>query len=117
VLVDASALWEQGKVAHLRWFIRDSTRRKQLEREVLATSERERRVFARELHDSLGQQLSGIAYLGNVLRERLRERALPEAADAQRIVRDYCAARWRKRGVCRADCHRFDRNRRGWTPP
>jgi PAS domain S-box-containing protein len=87
VLVDANAFWEQGKVAHLRWFIRDSTRRKQLEREVLATSERERRVFARELHDSLGQQLSGIAYLGNVLRERLRERALPEAADAQRIAR------------------------------
>ena len=35
-------------------FVRDITRRKQLEREVLATSERERRGFARELHDSLG---------------------------------------------------------------
>jgi PAS domain S-box-containing protein len=48
VLVDASAFWEQGKVVHLRWFIRDITRRKQLEREVLATTERERRRFARE---------------------------------------------------------------------
>jgi PAS domain S-box-containing protein len=87
VLVDASALWKGGKIVHIRWFIRDITRRKQLEREVLATSERERRVFARELHDSLGQQLSGISYLGSVLHERLRDMTLPEAADAQRIVR------------------------------
>ncbi len=87
VLVDASALWQGGKIVHIRWFIRDITRRKQLEREVLATSERERRGFARELHDSLGQQLSGITYLGGVLHARLRELALPEAANAQRIVR------------------------------
>lgn len=87
VLVDASAFWQQGKIVHLRWFVRDITRRKQLEREVLATSERERRIFARELHDSLGQQLSGIAYLTGVLHARLRELALPEAAEAHRIVR------------------------------
>jgi PAS domain S-box-containing protein len=61
VLVDANAFWENGKVAHIRWFIRDITRRKQLEREILAITERERRAFSRELHDSLGQQLSGIA--------------------------------------------------------
>lgn len=87
VLLDASGLWDGGKMVHIRWFIRDITRRKQLEREVLATSERERRFFARELHDSLGQQLSGIAYLGGVLHERLRELGLPEAASAQRIAR------------------------------
>ena len=45
VLVDASALWQGGKIVHIRWFIRDITRRKQLEREVLATSERERLGF------------------------------------------------------------------------
>ena len=87
VLVDASASWQQGRIVHIRWFVRDITRRKQLEREVLATSERERRFFARELHDSLGQQLSGIAYLTGVLHARLRELALPEATDAHRIVR------------------------------
>jgi PAS domain S-box-containing protein len=87
VLVDASAFWENGKVAHTRWFIRDITRRKQLEREVLATSERERRAFSRELHDSLGQQLSGIAYLSNVVRERLAEQGLAEAYEVARISR------------------------------
>jgi PAS domain S-box-containing protein len=85
VLLDASAFWEGGRVVHLRWFVRDITRRKQLEREVLAISERERGTFSRELHDSLGQQLSGIAYLTNVLRERLREGGSPEVGGVERI--------------------------------
>lgn len=87
VLVDASALWENGRILDMRWFIRDITRRKQLERELLAISERERRAFAHELHDGLGQQLSGIAYLSNVLRERLKEEHSPGAAEAHRISR------------------------------
>jgi len=85
VLVDANAAWEDGKVGRIRWFIRDITRRKQLEREVLGISERERRAFARELHDSLGQQLSGIAYLSNVVRDRLREQGSVEASEVARI--------------------------------
>ena len=76
---------KQGKIVHLRWFVRDITRRKQLEREVLAISERERSAFSRELHDSLGQQLSGITYLTNVLRDRLHEARSPEVAGAERI--------------------------------
>jgi PAS domain S-box-containing protein len=85
VLLDANAFWENGQVVHIRWFIRDITRRKQLEREVLATSEGERCAFSRELHDSLGQQLSGIAYLSNVLRDRLRDQGSSHASDAAHI--------------------------------
>jgi two-component system sensor kinase FixL len=91
VLVDANALWGNGRFVHSRWFVRDISRRKQLERELLALSERERRSLAQELHDGLGQQLGGVAYLSNVLREKLAERQAPEAADADRIfglVRD-----------------------------
>jgi len=85
VLVDANGFWDNGKVAQIRWFVRDITRRKQLEREVLAISERERRVFSRELHDSLGQQLTGIAYLSNVVRDRLGEQGSDEASEVARI--------------------------------
>jgi PAS domain S-box-containing protein len=85
VLVDANALWEDGRFVHSRWFVRDISRRKQLERELLELSERERRGFAQELHDGLGQQLGGVAYLSNVLREKLAERDAPEAAEAARI--------------------------------
>ena len=91
VLVDASALWEEGRFVHSRWFVRDISQRKRLERELLEMSERDRRGFAHELHDGLGQQLGGVAYLSNVLREKLTERAAPEAPDAARIfglVRD-----------------------------
>jgi signal transduction histidine kinase len=87
VLADANAFWEEGRLVHTRWFIRDITRRKQLEREVLAISERERRAFSRELHDSLGQQLSGIAYLSNVVRDRLAEQGSTEAPEVARISR------------------------------
>lgn len=85
VLADANALWDRGRFIHSRWFVRDISRRKQLERELLELSERERRGFAQELHDGLGQQLGGIAYLSNVLREKLAERAAPEAGEAGRI--------------------------------
>jgi PAS domain S-box-containing protein len=85
VLADANALWERGRFVHSRWFMRDISRRKQLERELLELSERERHAFAQELHDGLGQQLGGVAYLSNVLREKLAERDAPEAGDAARI--------------------------------
>ncbi len=91
VLVDANTLWEDGRFIHSRWFVRDISQRKRLERELLELSDRERRGFAQELHDGLGQQLGGVAYLSNVLREKLAERAAPETADATRIfglVRD-----------------------------
>lgn len=85
VLADANAFWERGQFVHSRWFVRDISRRKQLERELLELSERERRGFAQELHDGLGQQLGGVAYLANVLREKLAERNAPEVVAATRI--------------------------------
>ena len=115
VLVDASALWQRGRIVHIRWFVRDITRRKQLEREVLATSERERRSFARELHDSLGQQLSGIAYLGGVLHAPASR---TRVAGGRRCAADRPAASEspsRKPAGCRADCLPSTRNRRDWT--
>lgn len=85
VLVDADGLWENGRMVHTRWFVRDISRRRQLERELLENSDRERRSFAQELHDGLGQQLGGVAYLSNVLRQQLKERAAPESESASRI--------------------------------
>jgi PAS domain S-box-containing protein len=85
VIVDANGLWENGRLVHSRWFVRDISQRRRLERELLSLSERERRAFAQELHDGLGQQLSGVAYLSNVLRQKLAERSAPEAAEAGRI--------------------------------
>ncbi len=92
VLIDANAFWRDGRLVHSRWFVRDISQRKRLERELLELSDRERRTFAQELHDGLGQQLGGVAYLANVLHERLMEGGASSQADeAARIcslVRD-----------------------------
>jgi PAS domain S-box-containing protein len=65
---------------------RDITERKQLEAEVLQISEREQQRIAQDLHDGLGQLLSGTVHLANVLQLELADQALPEAAEALRIT-------------------------------
>jgi PAS domain S-box-containing protein len=101
VLVDANALWEHGRFVQSRWFVRDISQRKRLERELIELSEREKRGFARELHDGLGQQLGGVAYLANVLRDKLAERNVAEANDAARIFSLVRAAIAQTRRVAR----------------
>ena len=66
--------------------IRDISERKRLEKTVLEISEREQRRIGQDLHDGLGQHLTGIAFMTKVQEQRLAERKIPEAADAARIV-------------------------------
>jgi signal transduction histidine kinase len=54
--------------------------RKSLEKEILNVSEREQRRIGQELHDSLGQQLTGIAFMIKVLERKLAS-GFPEEAD------------------------------------
>ena len=67
--------------------IRDISERKRLERTVLEISEREQRRIGQDLHDGLGQHLTGIAFMSKVQEQKLAEREVPEAADAAKIVR------------------------------
>ncbi len=60
--------------------------RLRLERELLEISEREQRRIGHDLHDSLCQHLTGTALAGQVLGEKLNEKALPETADAHHVV-------------------------------
>jgi PAS domain S-box-containing protein len=66
--------------------IRDISERKRLEKTVLEISEREQRRIGQDLHDGLGQHLTGIAFMTKVQEQRLAERQIPEAADAAKIV-------------------------------
>jgi PAS domain S-box-containing protein len=65
----------------------DITVRKRLETAVMEVSGREQRRIGQDLHDGLGQLLTGIAFMSKVQEERLAEKCAPEAAEASKIVR------------------------------
>ena len=67
--------------------IRDISERKRLEKTILEISETERRRIGQDLHDGLGQHLTGVAFMGKVLEEKLAESSAPEAAEAAKIVK------------------------------
>lgn len=60
--------------------------RQRLERVILEISERERRSLGHDLHDGLGQHLTGTSLTGQILVEKLQARDADETADAQRLV-------------------------------
>ncbi len=65
----------------------DVTDRRLLETAVLDTSEREQVRIGQDLHDGLGQHLTGVAFMSKVLQQRLADAAQPAAAaDAARIA-------------------------------
>src|ERR1700688_3491419 len=64
----------------------DITERKHLEKTILEISAREQRRIGQDLHDGLGQHLTGIAFMSKVQEQKLMERGVPEAGDAANIV-------------------------------
>jgi len=67
--------------------LRDISERKRLEREVLDVSTQERERIGRDLHDGLGQELTGIAFLAGVLQRKLQSQGQPESTSAGEIVK------------------------------
>ena len=65
----------------------DITERKHLEKTILEVSGREQRRIGQDLHDGLGQHLTGIAFMSKVQEQKLMEKSLPEAGDAAKIVK------------------------------
>ncbi len=61
--------------------------RRQLEAEVQQISEFERKRIGRDLHDGLGQMLSGISCLSELLSRRLKDKDMDEAKEAAKIER------------------------------
>lgn len=65
--------------------IRDVTERKRMEREIIEATSREQQRIGQDLHDSLGQHLTGITFLTKVLERKLTSKAPEEAGDAAEI--------------------------------
>jgi PAS domain S-box-containing protein len=77
---------EQGEITMIGAAAINITESRRLEREIQTISEREQQRIGQDLHDGLGQYLTGIACMVNVLGKKLGNKELPEAADAARIT-------------------------------
>jgi PAS domain S-box-containing protein len=93
-----------GKAAFLIVEARDITERKRLEQEVLEVSNAERRRIGQDLHDSLGQQLTGIALLSRALQQRLAARNARAAGEAHAIADLANQAAGQSRALARGLC-------------
>jgi signal transduction histidine kinase len=65
---------------------REVAERQQLDQEIAKVADRERRRLGQDLHDSLGQHLTGTALAAQVLKEKLAARAAPEVPEAEKLV-------------------------------
>jgi hypothetical protein len=66
--------------------MRDITERKRLEQEILDVSGRERRSIGRDLHDGLGQELTGVALMLRGLSGRIQERCPDVVENVNEII-------------------------------
>jgi len=66
--------------------IRDISKRRQLENEILKIAEDERRNLGQELHDHLGQMLSGIGLISRNLARKFKANGLPAADEVVEIA-------------------------------
>jgi signal transduction histidine kinase len=65
---------------------REVAERQRLDQEIARVADRERRRLGQDLHDSLGQHLTGTALAAQVLKERLAARSAPEVPEAEKLV-------------------------------
>jgi PAS domain S-box-containing protein len=76
---------EKGKPFAITTTERDITERRRLEKEILDITERERRLIGQEIHDSMGQMLTGVAVKSKGLSLKLKSKSLDESKDALAI--------------------------------
>jgi signal transduction histidine kinase len=77
--------FDAAQGAGATFFGRDVTARRWLERRLLTVSDDEQQRIGADLHDGLGQQLTGLACLAAALADRLKDRPL-EATQAAMIA-------------------------------
>jgi len=66
---------------------REMAEHRRLDQEIARVADRERRRLGHDLHDTLGQHLTGTALAAQVLKEKLAARSAPETGEAEKLVR------------------------------
>ncbi|HUT30585.1 MAG TPA: PAS domain S-box protein [Sedimentisphaerales bacterium] len=92
---------EAGKACAIATSERDITEHRRLEREVLSITERERKSIGREMHDSMGQALTGIAVKSKGLALKLADKSSEDSKEALAISKLANKAIVQMRGLTR----------------
>jgi PAS domain S-box-containing protein len=95
---------QNGEVMMVGGAAIEITENKRLEKEIQQISESEKRRIGQDLHDGLGQYLTGIACMVKVVEQKLASRSLKEAEDVKKITtmvnETITQARDLARGLC-----------------
>lgn len=81
----AEVTWDGRKIYTA--IIKDMTKRRELERRIIEVGNEERRSIGRDLHDGLGQMLTGIRLLSENMAEKLKGKNIPEADGVKEIAK------------------------------
>jgi signal transduction histidine kinase len=65
----------------------ETAERRRLDQEIGRVADHERRRLGHDLHNRLGQHLTGTALAAQVLKEKLAARSAPETREAEKVVR------------------------------
>jgi signal transduction histidine kinase len=76
-------------------------RRRRLERQILSVAENEKQRISLELHDGLGQHLTGVSFVARTLADKLRAAAHAETPEADWLVQLLNEAIARTRAIAR----------------
>jgi len=74
-----------GRLTGISVIARDITESKRLEKEILEVTEREQQRIGRDLHDGLGQNLTAVTYISQLLQKKLASKGMPDVKDAVEI--------------------------------
>ena len=77
---------DDGRITGVIVYSTDITERRALEREILEISNREQRRIGSDLHDGLGQELTGIALMLGGLTRAVRRGLVPKAAELRDLT-------------------------------
>ena len=75
-----------GNADHWLAVVNDVTERKRLEREIIEIANREQQRIGSDLHDGLGQDLTGIALMLRGLAAQLDKGGLPRKSDVDEVI-------------------------------
>ncbi len=92
---------DKNDITGYQGIFRDISERKLVEKKIMDSVDKERQRIGRDLHDGLGQILTGTGFLCELLIKKLAEKDLPEAENAEEIFTLLNEAKEQTRSIAR----------------